>query len=65
MVTRLPVSGESKEESVPVEKIYQCYDCMDTGEVGCQESDGEGHYYSSTRVCHCVESEDDYEPDMY
>jgi len=52
---KLKVTDESPDEvSVPVEKIFECEDCADTGIVGCLEDDGEGHSYNSTRECHHV-----------
>lgn len=36
----LPVQGESKEENVPVEKVFDCYICEDTGMVRTLDEDG-------------------------
>ena len=54
----IKVTGESEEVNVPVEKIYDCYDCLDTGE----RTDGGDDFWT----CHCVkERKEESDADAY
>lgn len=51
----LPVHFEDSVESVNLEKIVKCLDCMDTGEIIKWYTDSDSHmtYEDGVRPCHC------------
>lgn len=62
MKTIHPTNESPNSVEVPVEKIYQCEFCQDTGEIHFDESDGEGHY-ANTGVKKCDMCKADPEPE--
>lgn len=54
---KVAVKGDSVEVSVPFEKVYDCYECEDTGEVMDMQYDNDSHNYyddGSTKPCICT-----------
>jgi hypothetical protein len=65
-MVRLAVSWVEEDPIVlEVEKMYTCWDCMDTRETEniAYDSDSHNYYSDGTRPCHCVSNNDDYDPD--